>query len=74
MRLKLTSRIWLIELTMSVLARPGHADQQAVAAREDGGQDLLDNLRLADDDAAKLIEHECAGLTELGQVFADAVG
>ena len=39
------------------LGQAGHADEQAVAAREDGGQDLLDDLGLADDDAAQLVEH-----------------
>ena len=56
------------------LGQAGHADEQAVAAREDGGEDLLDDLGLADDDAAELLEHLGAGLAELGQVFADAVG
>ena len=57
MRLKPTSRIWLIELTMQRLGQAGHADEQAVAAGEDGRQDLLDDLALADDDAAQLLEH-----------------
>ena len=39
------------------LGQAGHADEQAVAAREDGGEDLLDDLGLADDDAAQLLEH-----------------
>ena len=56
------------------LGQPGHADEQAVAAGEDGGEDLLDHLGLADDDPAELLDHLGAGLGELGQVFADAVG
>ena len=60
MRLKDTSRIWLMELTMSVLARPGTPTQEAMAAREDGGEDLLDDLGLADDDAAELSSSGCA--------------
>ena len=60
MRLKPTSRIWAIVLTISVLARPGHADQQAVPAGEDGGEDLLDDLVLADDDLAQFGGHHVA--------------
>ena len=74
MRLKPTSRIWLIELTMSVLARPGTPMSRTVAAREDGGEDLLDDLGLADDDAAELGEHLGALLAELGQDLVGAVG
>ncbi len=74
MRLKETSRIWLMELTMSVLARPGTPSEEAVAAREDGGQHLIDDLALADDDAAELGHHLAARLAEVGQVLADAVG
>ena len=33
----------------SVLARPGHADEQAVAAREQRGEQLIDHRLLADD-------------------------
>jgi hypothetical protein len=32
---------------------------------EDRGQNLLDYVRLADDDSAKLLEHQSAGLAEL---------
>ena len=56
------------------LGQARHADEQAVAAREDGGEDLLDDLGLADDDAAELLDHLRAGLAELGQVFADPIG
>jgi hypothetical protein len=45
-----------------------------MAARENRCQDLLNHLTLADDDAAELVEHLRAGLGELCQVFADAVG
>ena len=38
------------------LGQAGHADEQAMAAREDGGEDLLDDFGLADDGAAKLFE------------------
>ena len=56
------------------LGQAGHADQQAMAAREDGGQDLLDDFGLADDRALELVDHLLASLAELGQVFADAIG
>ena len=36
------------------LGQPRHAAQQAVAAGQERGQDLVDHLILADDDAAKL--------------------
>ena len=51
----------------------GHADEQAMAAREDGGEDLLDDFGLADDGAAKLVDDLLACLAELGQIFADFV-
>ena len=56
------------------LGQAGHADKQAMPAREDGGQDLLDHVGLADDDAAELFEHEAARLAELAEIFADAIG
>ena len=39
------------------LAQAGHADQQHVAAGEQGDQRLLDHLVLAEDDAADLRAH-----------------
>ena len=39
------------------LGQTGHADQQAMAAGEDRGQDLLDHVGLADDHAAELLDH-----------------
>ena len=41
---------------MQRLGQPGHADEQAVAAGEEGGEELLDDLVLADDDLADLLE------------------
>jgi hypothetical protein len=35
------------------LGESGHADEEAVAAGEDGGEDLLDDFALPDDDAAR---------------------
>ena len=74
MRLKVTSRIWAIELTMQRLGQAGHADQQAVAAGEDGGEDLLDDFGLPDDDAAELIEHGDAVGGELIEIIGEAIG
>ena len=37
------------------LGQPGHAFEDAVAAAEQGDQQLLDDLVLADDDAAELL-------------------
>ena len=59
-RLKLTSRIRAIELTISVLARPGNAHQQDVPSREDRRQDQLDHLALTDDDLAQFGDHDVA--------------
>ncbi len=56
------------------LGQAGHADEQAVPAGEDGGEDLLDDLGLADDDAAELVEHRSAVCGELSQVIREAVG
>ena len=74
MRLKATSRIWADRRDHERLGQARHADQQAMPAGEDGGEDLLDDVRLADDDAPQLLDHLSPRLRELGQVFADAVG
>ena len=73
-RLKSMSRIWASVLTISVLARPGHAHQQAVAAGEDGGEDLLDHLGLADDDLLQFLLHQPPMLAELLQDVAETAG
>ena len=70
MRLNWMSRIRARVLTIRVLARPGHADQQAVSAGEDGGEDLLDHLVLADDDLLQFFLHQFAVLGELLQYVA----
>jgi hypothetical protein len=44
-----------------------------MAASEDRAQNLLDHFRLTDNHAAELVDHDTAGLTELRQVFADAI-
>ena len=72
-RLKPTSRIRAIELTISVLARPGHADQQDVPAGEDRREDLLDHLALADDDLVQLGDHHVARVAELVEKLRDPV-
>ena len=72
-RLKPTSRIRAIELTISVLARPGHADQQHVPAGEDRRQDQLDHLALADDDLVELGDHHVARVAELVEKLRDPV-
>ena len=43
----------------------GHTDEKAMSAGEDGGENLLDDGALADDDLLELIHHELAVLTEL---------
>ena len=50
--------------TSRVLARPGHADQQRVAARQQRDQGLLDHLALAEDDLAD-------ALADLAQALAE---
>ena len=54
MRLKVRSSASARVQIISVLARPGHADQQAVAAGEERDQQLLEDLLLADDHLAHL--------------------
>src|SRR5271168_1469478 len=44
-----------------------------MAAREDGGEDLLDDVGLADDGAFELIDDLIASLAELGEVLADFI-
>ena len=59
-RLNDRSRICATVLISSVLARPGHAGDQAVAAGEQRHQHLIDHLVLADDDLADLGEDPLA--------------
>ena len=56
------------------LGQARHADQQAVAAGEDGGEDLLDHLVLADDDLLQFLLHQPAVLAELLQDVAEVSG
>ena len=60
MRLNDRSRICATVLMSSVLARPGHAGDQAVAAGEERDQDLIDHRVLPDDDLADLGEDALA--------------
>ena len=48
------------------LGQPRHADEQAVAAGEQGDQEFLDDSVLADDDLADLAEH---GVPFVGKLF-----
>ena len=54
MRLNFRSTASASFLISSVLARPGHAAEQAVAAGQEGNQDLADDALLADDDLREL--------------------
>ena len=47
------------------LGQPGHADQQHVALAEHGGQHLLDDFLLPDDDLAQLVGHHLVGAGKL---------
>ena len=59
-------------LTIKRLGQARHADQQAVAAGEDGGEHLLDHLVLADDDLLQFFLHQPPVLAELLQDVAQA--
>ena len=52
------------------LRQPGHADQQAMPAREDRREDLLDHRILPDDDLLQLALHEQPMLPKLLQHIA----
>ena len=54
------------------LRQPRHADQQAMPAGEDRGEDLLDHLVLPDDDLLQLLAASAAGAGELLQHIAQA--
>jgi hypothetical protein len=54
--------------------QPRHAHQQAVSAREDGGEDLFDDLVLADDDFLQLALHHLPMLGELLQHVPETFG
>ena len=55
------------------LGQTRHAHQQAVTAREDRAENLLDYFRLPDYHPVELVDHDAAGLTELSQIFTNAV-
>ena len=55
------------------LGQPGHAHQQDMTARKDCGHDLFDDIGLADDDPAQLLDHLSAGLGKLLEIFANAI-
>ena len=74
MRLKLRSRISASVRTSSVLARPGHAGQQAVPAGEQRDQQLIDHLLLADDDLAQLVADAAAAFDDTGDDFLGGRG
>ena len=59
-RLKPTSRILAIELTIKVLASPGTPTKQDVPPGEDRRQDQLDDLALTDDNLVELRDHNVA--------------
>ena len=56
------------------LGQARHAYQQAVAAGEDGREDLLDDVVLADDDLLQLLLHQLPMLAELLQDVAETAG
>ena len=62
MRWNFRWKIWAIERTSSVLARPGRAGDQAVPAGEQADQQLLDDVGLADDDLRQLARRCAARL------------
>ena len=65
MRLKLRCKISASVRTMSVLARPGHADEQAMAARKQADQQQPHDLFLADDDLVQLLGDAAMQLADL---------
>ena len=65
MRLNVRSSDWASVLTMSVLASPGTPIEQGVAAAEDGHQQLIEDLLLADDDLADLAAQPLVGVAQL---------
>ncbi len=56
------------------LGQAGHAFQQAMAAGEDGGEDLLDHVALADDDLLQFLLHQLPMLAELLQDVSETTG
>ena len=56
------------------LGQARHALEQAMPARKNRGEDLLDHLVLADDDLLQLLLHELAMLGELLQNIAERFG
>ena len=56
------------------LGQARHAFQQAMAAGEDGGEDLLDHVVLADDDLLQFFLHQLPMLAELLENVAETAG
>ena len=67
MRLKLSESAFATVETSSVFASPGHADEQAVPAAEEGHEELFDHRFLPEDDLADLFRQPLVG----GGQFAD---
>ncbi len=72
-RLKPTSRIRAIELTIKRLGQPRHADQEHVPSREDRRQDQLDHLALTDDDLVELRDHHVARVPKFVEKLRDPI-
>ncbi len=72
-RLNPTSRILRDRADHERLGQARHAHQQHVAPREDGREDLLDHLALADHHLAQLDDHLVALVAEFIEELRDAV-
>ena len=56
------------------LAEAGNAFEQGMAAAEEAGQDAVDDLGMADDDLADLVEHRLVCNLELLDLLFELVG
>ena len=74
MRLKLRSSASAEGLDHERLGQAGHADQQGMAAGEDGGEDLVDHLLLADDPLGHLGAQALHGTDEALELLHVVLG
>ena len=65
MREKSRSSVLASVRTSSVLPKPGHAFEQAVPADEQAGQHAVDDVVVADDDAAEFLAHRAIARDKL---------
>ena len=66
MRLNCRDMTWASAIDHGGFGQAGHAHEQAVSARQNADQQLLEHVVLADDDLGQLAAHFAVGLAQFG--------